>query len=579
VAAPGTGKTRRCHRIVTAPAGHDADRSGELDAAVSTASDLVELDALDEAAHRLLIECLARTGRRIEALQQFETCARNLRAELDVAPDPETVALADRLRAEERQRRTVTKSSALDLQVINGATSEARMDAPPLVTAFDAVPGWAGTTAMPSRRSRWHGAAWAAAVVGLVGRSAYVFTSRVTPLHPPGLMVAEFENVSRIPGQGGAVDGFADLVKASLWKIQYLRLTDGPRDKVTSGPTRDQTVLAAGGRYLLEGSATFATNDLHVTARLTDVRDDKELWSDRYDVPVSEVPRIADEIAIHAARAVAVALDRDIAAQSPVSPFLDGPRAAQELVSLGHLIDYSSPGTELAAQQIFRLALQFDQNNVDVLAHLAKALIKAAVSHDPVDQALLEEADTILAHAMHLDATNVFALFNGCLLRNAQGRIHEGMELCRRTLDIDPHYAGALREIGHDLLRSGEAEKAIKFYQASFDSAPYERWTYNALKGLGVASLALGRRDDAIAYLRKSMQLDAWNMDGEGVWLAAILEMGDGHAEAARLVSEFMERHPGFRLDKHYLALLSAPAYADRRDQVLAVLARVEHRQ
>jgi tetratricopeptide (TPR) repeat protein len=180
---------------------------------------------------------------------------------------------------------------------------------------------------------------------------------------------------------------------------------------------------------------------------------------------------------------------------------------------------------------------------------------------------------------MQLDATNVFALFNSCLLRNAQGRIHEAMELCQRALDIDPHHSGALREIGHDLLRSGEAENAIKFYQASIASEPDDRWAYNALKGLGVASLALGHRDDAIAYLRKSMQLDAWNTDSEGVWLAAVLEMGDGHAEATTLLNGFMERHPGFRLNRHYLALLSAPVYADRRDQVLAALARVEHRQ
>ena len=59
--------------------------AGNFDAAVETASQLVGLDTLDEAAHRLLIECLARAGQRAEALHQFETCARVLREELDIA--------------------------------------------------------------------------------------------------------------------------------------------------------------------------------------------------------------------------------------------------------------------------------------------------------------------------------------------------------------------------------------------------------------------------------------------------------------------------------------------------------------
>ena len=65
--------------------------TGAFDEASGTAARLVEMDTLDEAAHRLLMECLARAGRRAEALQQFEFCVRTLRRELDVSPDPETV--------------------------------------------------------------------------------------------------------------------------------------------------------------------------------------------------------------------------------------------------------------------------------------------------------------------------------------------------------------------------------------------------------------------------------------------------------------------------------------------------------
>ena len=72
--------------------------AGDHDAATDHAARLVALDTLDEAGYRLLMECHARAGRRAEALQQFEICAGILREELDVAPEPETSALAERIR-------------------------------------------------------------------------------------------------------------------------------------------------------------------------------------------------------------------------------------------------------------------------------------------------------------------------------------------------------------------------------------------------------------------------------------------------------------------------------------------------
>jgi tetratricopeptide (TPR) repeat protein len=96
---------------------------------------------------------------------------------------------------------------------------------------------------------------------------------------------------------------------------------------------------------------------------------------------------------------------------------------------------------------------------------------------------------------------------------------------------------------------------------------------YDAFKGLGVASVALGRRADAIVAFRKAIDLDAGNEDDEQLWLAATLEMDGRDAEAAKTLAAFMTRHPGLHVDDAYLRLLSAPAYADCRKEVLKALA------
>ncbi len=49
--------------------------------------------------------------------------------------------------------------------------------------------------------------------------------------------------------------------------------------------------------------------------------------------------------------------------------------------------------------------------------------------------------------------------------------------------------------------------------------------------------------------------------------------MDGRHAEAVKTLAAFMTRHPGLRVDGGYLRLLSAPAYADRREGVLKALA------
>ena len=61
----------------------------------------LEIDNLRESAHRQLMLALAWSGQRGDALAQYETCRRLLRAELNVEPEAQTRILAERIAAEE----------------------------------------------------------------------------------------------------------------------------------------------------------------------------------------------------------------------------------------------------------------------------------------------------------------------------------------------------------------------------------------------------------------------------------------------------------------------------------------------
>jgi len=66
---------------------------------VELARRILELEPWLEEVWRALMTCLARLGRRGEALQAYQACARALRDELDTEPSPETQALYEELKA------------------------------------------------------------------------------------------------------------------------------------------------------------------------------------------------------------------------------------------------------------------------------------------------------------------------------------------------------------------------------------------------------------------------------------------------------------------------------------------------
>ncbi len=73
-------------------------RSQELEEALAYARRWLAMDALHEPAHRLLMELYAQHGQRSAAMRQYEECLRLLQEELGVKPEPETAALAQRIR-------------------------------------------------------------------------------------------------------------------------------------------------------------------------------------------------------------------------------------------------------------------------------------------------------------------------------------------------------------------------------------------------------------------------------------------------------------------------------------------------
>lgn len=73
--------------------GGRAVEGGDCETAIDALRRLLSIDPGEERAHYLLMQALALSGRRQDALRQFETCARSLKETLDRKPSAPTVAL------------------------------------------------------------------------------------------------------------------------------------------------------------------------------------------------------------------------------------------------------------------------------------------------------------------------------------------------------------------------------------------------------------------------------------------------------------------------------------------------------
>ena len=111
-----TGERDRLHRVALRAHAQLVDlqsKRGALDEAIGTAQASLRLDVLQEPMHRTLMRLYLQSGDVVEALQQYESCAKVLKRELRIEPDAETKALQREI-VQLRARRTEPSAAPAD---------------------------------------------------------------------------------------------------------------------------------------------------------------------------------------------------------------------------------------------------------------------------------------------------------------------------------------------------------------------------------------------------------------------------------------------------------------------------------
>jgi len=131
-------------------------------------------------------------------------------------------------------------------------------------------------------------------------------TDAVAPSHrasseesAASIAVLPFTDMSAQRDQAYFCEGMAEEIINALAKVDGLRVAARTSTFQARAMTADlgQIAAALGVRHLLEGSVRTAGQRLRVTAQVVDVRDQRAVWSDRFDGAMADVFEIQDTIA------------------------------------------------------------------------------------------------------------------------------------------------------------------------------------------------------------------------------------------------------------------------------------------
>jgi TolB-like protein/Tfp pilus assembly protein PilF len=295
----------------------------------------------------------------------------------------------------------------------------------------------------------------------------------------PSVAVLPFANMSADAENEYFCDGIAEEITSALSKVAQLQIAGRTSAFSFKGKSADLREI---GRILnvssvLEGSVRKAGNRLRITAQLVNVADGYRLWSERYDRQMEDVFEIQDEIALAVVEALKVTL-------------LGGEKAA--------VLKRSTDNPE--AYQLCLKAHHAWARWTDEGFGIAISLYEQAIEKDP---------DYARAH---------FGLGHCVGSRYILGREPSNRPAMRRHLEtaiqLDPTLADAHAVLGaivdgvlewNWLLAETRCQKAIALNPRS----AHVRNVY------GVFLSAFGRHDEAVAMLRRAVELDPlgplWN--------------------------------------------------------------------
>jgi tetratricopeptide (TPR) repeat protein len=210
------------------------------------------------------------------------------------------------------------------------------------------------------------------------------------------------------------------------------------------------------------------------------------------------------------------------------------------------------------ARGFFERTLTLDAQNVDALVGISQVDANVAVGLSTSDRAArFAAAEAAAVEALSLAPDHAVAhLCMGMVLGFTNRAVQSIAEL-DRALILDRNLAGAHALIGQSKLLIGRGEETEAHVQGALRLSPRDAWVYTFFVIVGLAKSLLGKHEEAISWMRRSIESNRTYSLSHFILAAALANVGE--IDEAR-----SEVAIGLALDRQFtIANFCAAAWSD----------------
>ncbi len=353
-----------------------------------------------------------------------------------------------------------------------------------------------------------------------------------------------------------------------LAKIANVRVVAPPRR-----PSVPQSAAAPAAQadFTVSGELQKNAGAWTVQARLTKTMTGEVVWTSSASISAADIDPAMQESRLTGGIGYPLALRLNALLHSGL-PSNDAKIVVEQSTAL---IRENTRERFAAAQTMLENALSKSPDDVDLEVTLAAHLLRGIqlVWYSPFDSESTERrAQALLERAVQMRPDYLPVLETRCRLLTATNHFVESLVACARTLALNPWDGMAMFQLGLSELQLGRFDDALATFKLAdrYDTPGVSRWTW--LLGAGLTYVVMGRDEEALPWLRRSLAITPGTGRTHLVMAAALQRLGRGE-EAKAAVAKAMQLRPGTTTENASLPTKNAsPVYLAARDGINAVL-------
>ncbi|MBR0724142.1 winged helix-turn-helix domain-containing tetratricopeptide repeat protein [Bradyrhizobium manausense] len=327
--------------------------------------------------------------------------------------------------------------------------------------------------------------------------------------HRPSIAVLPFLNLNGEKKQEYFADGITEDIITALTRFRWLSVIARNSSFAYKHKAFDAKQIAQelGIEYLIEGSVRKSAQKVRISAQLVEAASAKHIWAERYDLELTELFAVQDEIAERVAGAIEPELLKTEGAQAAARH--TGNMTAWDIVRRGtwyfHQVTLEN---HLKARELFRQAARLDPELPE--GHLWLGRVSAglvAYSWSDNRAADLHEGTLAALLAVQLDGRNPYAHYSLAIVSAYAGEFEQAISAARKAIEISPSFALGHLVLGMALLFSGRAADAIAPLECGLRLSAYDPQNFVWFNILALARLFSGRAEAALEAAARALQV------------------------------------------------------------------------